>query len=339
MPGVGYQTNVWYEAIQTRANGFCQLLALPDSACSAGGLTPRTTGSGAALLHARCQLSTWPAFSDPSFKEDHATADREHHPIERGQPPPRELAHGIILGVLQVAQQAPMTQPQPCAPPSRRCRTSRCWTSRVPLARRRPPAAVRWIMWTRLPSAGRERAAACGEDAAAAQATNEEGAPMSAPTRPWRCAGCAATPAPWTSCGRRSTWRTSGTTWPTRTRSWMTARSMPPCSRRWSCCRRNAFYRLHFDELNAILANAITNWRVATRLERAGGLPESARPTCCASYVDLVTQRAAAGRHGLGAHGGRGGAPPGRALRRPPDQPGRREGRARRLIWAACPPR
>ena len=38
-------------------------------------LTPRTTGSGAALLHARCQLSTWPAFSDPSFKEDHATAD------------------------------------------------------------------------------------------------------------------------------------------------------------------------------------------------------------------------------------------------------------------------
>lgn len=28
MPGVGYQTNVWYEAIQTRANGFCQLLAL-----------------------------------------------------------------------------------------------------------------------------------------------------------------------------------------------------------------------------------------------------------------------------------------------------------------------
>lgn len=38
---------------------------------------------------------------------------------------------------------------------------------------------------------------------------------------------------------------------------------------------RNAFYRLHFDELNAILANAITNWRVATRLERAGGLPEA----------------------------------------------------------------
>ena len=60
----------------------------------------------------------------------------------------QELAHGIILGVLQVAQQATMTQPQPCAPPSRRCRTSRCWTSRVPLARRRPPAAVRWIMWT-----------------------------------------------------------------------------------------------------------------------------------------------------------------------------------------------
>ena len=56
---------------------------------------------------------------------------------------------------------------------------------------------------------------------------------------------------------------------------------------------RNAFYRLHFDELNAILANAITNWRVATRLERAGGLPEKRTAYVLrASYVDLVTHSA-----------------------------------------------
>ena len=44
--------------------------------------------------------------------------------------------------------------------------------------------------------------------------------------------------------------------------------------------------------MNAILANAITNWRVATRLERAGGLPEKRTAYVRASHVDLVTHSA-----------------------------------------------
>ncbi|MGE8688637.1 MAG: hypothetical protein ACN6PJ_15955 [Achromobacter sp.] len=56
---------------------------------------------------------------------------------------------------------------------------------------------------------------------------------------------------------------------------------------------RNAFYQAHFSDLNAVLANAITNWQIATELERRGGV--SAKRTAYvlrASYVDLVTHSA-----------------------------------------------
>lgn len=53
---------------------------------------------------------------------------------------------------------------------------------------------------------------------------------------------------------------------------------------------RNAFYRTHFEDLNAVLANAITNWQIATELERAGGTPgKRTAYVLRASYVDLVT--------------------------------------------------
>ena len=160
----------------------------------------------------------------------------------------QELAHGIILGVLQVAQQATNDATAAVRAPSRRCRTSRCWTSRVPLARRRPPAAVRWIMWTRLPSAGRERAAACGEDAAAAQGhCNEEGAPMSAPfdqavALRWMRGNASAVDFLRSAFDVAHFWDDLAD----KDQILDDARSMPPCSRRWSCCRA-AFYRLHFD--------------------------------------------------------------------------------------------
>lgn len=56
---------------------------------------------------------------------------------------------------------------------------------------------------------------------------------------------------------------------------------------------RNAFYRAHFADLNAVLANAITNWQVATDLERGGGVPgKRTAYVLRASYVDLVTHSA-----------------------------------------------
>ncbi|MGZ9893020.1 hypothetical protein ACXXNA_05625 [Bordetella bronchiseptica] len=56
---------------------------------------------------------------------------------------------------------------------------------------------------------------------------------------------------------------------------------------------RNAFYRANFDALNPILANAITNWQVATELERSGG--KAGRRTAYAlraAYLDLVSHAA-----------------------------------------------
>lgn len=54
---------------------------------------------------------------------------------------------------------------------------------------------------------------------------------------------------------------------------------------------RNSFYTRHFDYLNPILSNAITNWRIATSLERDGNEYEKQIAFILrSSYVDLVTQ-------------------------------------------------
>ena len=60
---------------------------------------------------------------------------------------------------------------------------------------------------------------------------------------------------------------------------------------------RNAFYRRHFEVLNAVLLNAIVNWRIATTMER-NDAPDR-RPYDFAtafilrsSYVDLLTMSA-----------------------------------------------
>lgn len=56
---------------------------------------------------------------------------------------------------------------------------------------------------------------------------------------------------------------------------------------------RNPFYQAHFHDLNAVLANAITNWQVATQLERNGGVNgKRAAYVLRAAYVDLVTHSA-----------------------------------------------
>lgn len=53
---------------------------------------------------------------------------------------------------------------------------------------------------------------------------------------------------------------------------------------------RNAFYQANFASLNAVLANAATNWNIATDLERAGGVAgKRTAYVLRASYVDLVT--------------------------------------------------
>ncbi|PWY49200.1 hypothetical protein DK459_11795 [Achromobacter sp. RW408] len=53
---------------------------------------------------------------------------------------------------------------------------------------------------------------------------------------------------------------------------------------------RNAFYQANFASLNAVLANAATNWTIATDLERAGGVAgKRTAYVLRASYVDLVT--------------------------------------------------
>lgn len=56
---------------------------------------------------------------------------------------------------------------------------------------------------------------------------------------------------------------------------------------------RNPFYRAHFDALNPVLANAITNWHIATRLERVGTHKGRRQAYVLrAAYVDLVTHSA-----------------------------------------------
>lgn len=56
---------------------------------------------------------------------------------------------------------------------------------------------------------------------------------------------------------------------------------------------RNAFYKAHFEHLNSIVVNAISNWQVATKLERDGGdYQTSIAFVLRSSYVDLVTQAA-----------------------------------------------
>lgn len=56
---------------------------------------------------------------------------------------------------------------------------------------------------------------------------------------------------------------------------------------------RNPFYRKYFDFLNPILANAITNWHIANRMERRGDEYEKRIAYVLrSSYVDLLTQSA-----------------------------------------------
>lgn len=56
---------------------------------------------------------------------------------------------------------------------------------------------------------------------------------------------------------------------------------------------RNPFYKKHFDHLNSVLVNSISNWLVATKLEREGGDYETSIAFILrSSYTDLVTQAA-----------------------------------------------
>jgi len=56
---------------------------------------------------------------------------------------------------------------------------------------------------------------------------------------------------------------------------------------------RNPFYRTHFDHLNAVLINAVSNWQIATKLEREGGdYEKSIAFVLRSSYADLITQSA-----------------------------------------------
>jgi hypothetical protein len=55
---------------------------------------------------------------------------------------------------------------------------------------------------------------------------------------------------------------------------------------------RNAFYREHFNDLNAILVNAIVNWRIATNVERLRAPPAGDLMIAFiirSTYVDLLT--------------------------------------------------
>ena len=56
---------------------------------------------------------------------------------------------------------------------------------------------------------------------------------------------------------------------------------------------RNPFYKQHFEHLNSVLINAISNWQIATRMEREGqGYEQSIAFILRSSYTDLVTQSA-----------------------------------------------
>ena len=76
----------------------------------------------------------------------------------------QELAHGIILGVLQVAQQATNDATAAVRAALTEMPDERCWTSgfrwRAGVRRQQSAGSC----GPRLPSAGREPRAACGED-------------------------------------------------------------------------------------------------------------------------------------------------------------------------------
>lgn len=56
---------------------------------------------------------------------------------------------------------------------------------------------------------------------------------------------------------------------------------------------RNPFYRKNFDHLNSVMMNSISNWQIATKLEREGGDYETSIAFVLrSSYVDLITQAA-----------------------------------------------
>ncbi|MBP5980692.1 MAG: hypothetical protein KA748_10830 [Halomonas sp.] len=56
---------------------------------------------------------------------------------------------------------------------------------------------------------------------------------------------------------------------------------------------RNVFYRKHFEHLNSVLMNAISNWQIATEMEREGGDYETSIAFILrSSYIDLITQAA-----------------------------------------------
>lgn len=56
---------------------------------------------------------------------------------------------------------------------------------------------------------------------------------------------------------------------------------------------RNSFYRKNFDHLNSVMMNSISNWQIATKLERDGGDYETSIAFILrSSYIDLITQTA-----------------------------------------------
>lgn len=56
---------------------------------------------------------------------------------------------------------------------------------------------------------------------------------------------------------------------------------------------RNTFYNKNFDHLNSVLINSISNWQIATKLERTGKEYETSIAFILrSSYVDLITQSA-----------------------------------------------
>lgn len=57
---------------------------------------------------------------------------------------------------------------------------------------------------------------------------------------------------------------------------------------------RNPFYAQHFGALNTLVSTAITNWHVATRMEREGAdYEKSIAFILRSSYIDLLTHIAA----------------------------------------------
>lgn len=56
---------------------------------------------------------------------------------------------------------------------------------------------------------------------------------------------------------------------------------------------RNLFYKTNFDHLNSVLLNSISNWQIATKLERTDSEHETSIAFILrSSYVDLITQSA-----------------------------------------------